>query len=499
LYQLLVVDDELYALRGIVETIDWLSLGINKLYAASDAEEAKQFLINHPIDVMICDIEMPGESGLDLLKWLQSRNSQTESIVLTGHKRFAYVRTALQLGCFDYLLKPVEHEKLKETVSRVLVKTDERRNQQSFYRYKAMLQSQQGMMERFWQDVIERRPSVSSQESVAVQLSLIAPEVSADGLFLPVLISIDRWKERLGNRDKEILEYAIASSAKETVLGNWPGAVVKWRNGVFIAIAYLPEPIELPELYIKSRCRAFIGDCSTYFYSEVSCYIGQPGTIERIPDCCETLIDMERRNIARSGSLHTEGESPSSEEKKHPLPVSLPFPSGLAELLQMGKKDELLSKLEAWFAAYEKEKQLSQENLKAFYYHFLSLLYQAFHRSGISVDRMLEDVERQEEMAQATRSLPHLREWAVSAVEHAMNGSDDRKDHPFSVIDQIKRYVQTNLSHEVTREDIAAVLHFNPSYLSRLFKKETGLSLTDYIMDEKRKKRKSCCPNRSLR
>ncbi|MNG22693.1 Bifunctional transcriptional activator/DNA repair enzyme AdaA [compost metagenome] len=50
--------------------------------------------------------------------------------------------------------------------------------------------------------------------------------------------------------------------------------------------------------------------------------------------------------------------------------------------------------------------------------------------------------------------------------------------------------MQTHISQDLTREDIAAFLHFNPAYLSRLFKKETGLSLSDYIMDQRMKQAK---------
>ena len=69
-YSLLMVDDELFAVRGITEGISWEEFGITKVYGVCNVKEAKTILERERIDVVISDIEMPGENGLDLLTWV---------------------------------------------------------------------------------------------------------------------------------------------------------------------------------------------------------------------------------------------------------------------------------------------------------------------------------------------------------------------------------------------------------------------------------------------
>lgn len=66
---ILIVDDERYAIEGIVRGIEWKEIGITGVYEAQCATEAMDIINMHDIDVIICDIEMPGTNGLELIKW----------------------------------------------------------------------------------------------------------------------------------------------------------------------------------------------------------------------------------------------------------------------------------------------------------------------------------------------------------------------------------------------------------------------------------------------
>ena len=61
-YSLLMVDDELFAVRGITEGISWEEFGITKVYGVCNVKEAKTILERERIDVVISDIEMPGKA-----------------------------------------------------------------------------------------------------------------------------------------------------------------------------------------------------------------------------------------------------------------------------------------------------------------------------------------------------------------------------------------------------------------------------------------------------
>jgi len=139
LFRVLVVDDEIYAVKGIVDGISWGELNVSEIFEAYHAREAKAILERTPIDLMICDINMPEENGLELLEWAKTRYPEIETVFLTCHTDFSYVRKALQLGSCDYLLKPVIYEEMEEVLrknfERVLRERSNHENMESFKKY----------------------------------------------------------------------------------------------------------------------------------------------------------------------------------------------------------------------------------------------------------------------------------------------------------------------------------------------------------------------------
>ncbi|MHB8064248.1 MAG: helix-turn-helix domain-containing protein [Ruminiclostridium sp.] len=139
MFRVLVIDDEMYAVKGIVDGIDWKKLDVSEIFEAYHAREAKAILESIPIDLMICDINMPEENGLELLEWSKIRYPKLETVFLTCHADFNYVRKALQLGSCDYLLKPVIYEEMEEVLrknfERVLSERSNQENMESFKKY----------------------------------------------------------------------------------------------------------------------------------------------------------------------------------------------------------------------------------------------------------------------------------------------------------------------------------------------------------------------------
>lgn len=113
---IILVDDETAMLDILQQVVKWEELGIKKVYMARNAEEAKEILQEKKIDLTLCDIEMPKESGLDLIAWIQGLFPSVVNIILTGHADFNYARSAVSLGVFRFLLKPVSFEEVEQTI-----------------------------------------------------------------------------------------------------------------------------------------------------------------------------------------------------------------------------------------------------------------------------------------------------------------------------------------------------------------------------------------------
>jgi two-component system, response regulator YesN len=67
---------------------------------------------------MLCDIEMPAESGLSLFRWVKKKGINVECIFLTAHADFIYAKEAIQLGGFDYILQPARYEDIEQAIVR---------------------------------------------------------------------------------------------------------------------------------------------------------------------------------------------------------------------------------------------------------------------------------------------------------------------------------------------------------------------------------------------
>ena len=114
---ILLIDDEPLVLQMLQKKIPWQEIGIDLIYTANDTRFARQLLQTFSIQILVCDIEMPGENGLDFLKWVKENISgSTVSLLLTCHDDFNYAKAGIQLGVYDYLVKPIAYPELTQVL-----------------------------------------------------------------------------------------------------------------------------------------------------------------------------------------------------------------------------------------------------------------------------------------------------------------------------------------------------------------------------------------------
>lgn len=114
---LLVVDDSPTILT-LVSKMLHASLGdVLDITSISDSPQAEKFLDNFCCDILLSDIEMPGVSGLDMLRHAKSRNAWTQVVFMTAHSSIDYLAEAIENGASDYLLKPIDRSELISVVS----------------------------------------------------------------------------------------------------------------------------------------------------------------------------------------------------------------------------------------------------------------------------------------------------------------------------------------------------------------------------------------------
>ena len=115
---LLIVDDEYYTVESISNKIRTLRPDFFEIFCAYNLTQALEAFSAHPIDLMICDIEMPGGSGLELLDQIRQAHYETVCIFLTAYAKFEYISRAMKLSSSDYLLKPLDDHALLEALTK---------------------------------------------------------------------------------------------------------------------------------------------------------------------------------------------------------------------------------------------------------------------------------------------------------------------------------------------------------------------------------------------
>ncbi|MEC0127979.1 response regulator transcription factor [Paenibacillus pabuli] len=488
---LLIVDDEVYALQAMVEGVDWTLAGIDQVFSAGDAEEARMLLKAQPIDIMICDIEMPGETGLDLQSWVLKHDPGILTIFLTGHALFDYAQTAIKLNSFDYVLKPAPADQLLKVVTQAIDKIKDgeqhsRTNEVYETVYRRWQTHKPLLTERFWKDAVSQRLTLTPQKLKELA-EVYGAEIDPQAHVLPIVISVEEWVREFDLRDEEVLEYALRNAAKEMLLGDKPGEVFQDHSGLNIVLAYEQDGISPTASELAEGCQSYIRKCGSYFYCRLSCYVGVPVAITELQGMLNELMDMERRNINElEGVFKYDVQGREAEDRFLPIPW---FPE-LSVLFETGKFEDLRERVDEIFELLAAQERLSPEILRLYYHAMLHVVYPLLHQKNVSV-RSLYPGEREPEESVVTRSLPQLKHWTSDLISRAIPVLYPDDHSPMTIVDQLCIYIENHIGEELMREELASFAGFNPAYLSRLFRKEKGMSLSEFILQRRVAKAKT--------
>lgn len=154
--KLLIVDDEYFARQGIINGVNWEVLDYEEILQAGSFAQAVELLEKEKIEVLLCDIEMPDENGLELISWVNEHSPDTECIILSCHDEFDFARRAVSLKCMDYILKPVRYDFLTEILHKAYVCKKEKEQQTALEDYgKRYIDSLKNECKKESTDVVE--------------------------------------------------------------------------------------------------------------------------------------------------------------------------------------------------------------------------------------------------------------------------------------------------------------------------------------------------------
>ncbi|MBB6637155.1 response regulator transcription factor [Cohnella thailandensis] len=476
-YRLLIVDDEIHAIEGLKADLDPQKLGISELYTANNIRQAKEWFESERIDIMLCDIEMPQGSGLELLDWVREHSPDTATIFITSHADFKYAKQALQLGSLDYLLKPVLSEELESAIrkARSVIEQNSENNRNSKI-HQLWQKHQLFLIERFWLDLINHS-TPSSPAAVREQVERNHLPIAEGSAFYPILISVNRWNKELKRRDEKILEYAIKNSAEEMIVGSRAsGICFSLDRGLLLVILMAERNTDWDEESLRLACQGFVESCHRYFYCHLSCYLGQSAEAHEVAGLVASLRERDRNNVAFFNRVFLMDDSGDSD-----LPARLPELDSLPSLLKTGTKEAVKQEVERYLEDLVRNLGMDAETLHRFGQDFMQALYSFLNAKGIQAHRLFGDEQSRSLSEASGRSVPHMLTWVHHALGKAMFQAEAAKEND-TVVDTVKRYIAQNMDQDLSREFIAEQVFLNPDYLSRIFKKETGYSISDYVL-----------------
>src|SRR5688572_14809143 len=125
---ILVVDDSPETIELITRNLE--SIG-HRLYSASNVQSAVKLIDSLRLDLVITDLKMPGENGLELVRHISENHKGIGVLVITGFPSIQGAVDSIKIGAEEYLGKPFTDEELFKSVERVLSRTLKHRKDDS--------------------------------------------------------------------------------------------------------------------------------------------------------------------------------------------------------------------------------------------------------------------------------------------------------------------------------------------------------------------------------
>jgi len=334
-------------------------------------------------------------------------------------------------------------------------------------------------VERFWLDILSHEIP-SNPEAIRKVAEERNIPYSNELLLLPIHIRIRRWYKEFSLRDKKILENALLKSAEELLLEKHEsGFLLSTGQESMLALLNgdLSEGIDIAML--KASCEKYIEVCPQYFYCDVVCYIGEPVHGFELAGMYRSLTEKDQTNVSYDSHVFILHEQITSSSAH-----SLPDMGLWALMLKEGAREEVLRTALTFMEELVKTGGLTFELLRSFVQDFQQMIHYVLQIKGIQAHQLLGDSESSELYAKAQRSGLDAAAWIRHTITKSMDYVTSLEQSP-NVVDKAKAYILERLEEDISREDIAAHVFLNPDYLTRIFKKETGQSISDYLLQQR--------------
>ncbi len=469
MYKVLLVDDEEMVTQGLKRFVPWEEEGYTVAGTATSVARALVFLESESVDLVITDIQMPVQNGLDLIRILKEKYPHIKAVILSGYSEFSYAQQALRLGAVDYLTKPINFGTMRSVLQKVRETLDEEKCQIGDDRMREVL------VHTLIMNFANGYPYDEARAATCLNTGC------------PITVV------RVSSREKEPLPESLVERFK----AQFSPCQVVFQGGEEI-LAVLEGVQCLAEL--SKKLTEFVEQLDYTVPLCMGVSEQQPGYAALRVAALQAAKAMRYQN-ARSGTgvmLYEQVRKMfvSSEENSDEVIREL------VELLAAPeKREQLIPEFSSALASMETKVGFTMEKAQHFCIEFLVELDASVERLAIpdyarhvQLSEVLMEVLAAKNMPEisggVTRYLQQLIAKILQMDEAKMAGE---------LIDRIKDYIQEHYAENLTLAVLSEVFFVSPVYLSRLFKRKTGTNFVEYLTDLRMEKAKSFLQDPSLK
>lgn len=450
MYRMLVVDDEKTERECVRFLIEQSGLPLEVSEAGDGWEALMRLKETDGADILFTDVQMPLMDGLELIREAEKLFPDMKILIFSSYADFEYARTALTLGVVNYILKPVIPEELKKSLEGLIGQLDEeaasrklKDRQKSFMLQYALQLSISGNL-----DGSRVEPAVIKQLERFHCMVL----VDFDGDFL----------ENNSFVFYESLRYAMKLDMESLNLS--PDQ----------ALLLLRTPVENP----KEWGMKLLFHIQETF--QISCWLAISGPLSGQASLKDAFAAVEQQMERRfwEPQVHVFAE----QERENAQDGAGDGTDENRQLLQikraLGNRDgaALQEALDSLFAKYRSRQNQSQIYVKFIFSNLLTTLYPFLNEMDgekKTLDAMISDLYLQPDISEIVRMVQELASRIIGGFS---SGPSIRRE-----ILEVTDYIGANYGKELSVERLASIVFLTPDYLSRLFKKSMGKSISQYI------------------
>lgn len=482
LLKLVLVDDEAILLQGLLNTYNWKAMGFEVVGTAQSGQQAIDLIQEVQPHVVLTDIRMKQITGLMVMEETYKSGLNCLFIVLSAYRDFEYAQQACELGAYAYLLKPVEDEKLLETMQGAYETCMEQlENEERYESWEKLLKKDAtSFLQMVVQKYVQNR---IPEEKVREVFATIGNVLDINDRFITVCVDIDLAYKITNSLDYEASRFAVLKKLEETIGQKY----VYWRfegeNGNCIFIIKTTENTTVREL------KTILEKAKKTEKSPVVASISKPyKEISGIKRSCEEAQKLFSLASASGASAFT---IPNEIEEKTGGVLSSDVELLIVNAVRRNNLQELKEAFIQFIYGLPGE-----EELQCQYMHRVMLRVELMLNDSYGIEKNLKEQFQNyySNMSNlnAAKTVDVCYKILCSAImSRTENVQSEEMKYFKEYMSVAIAYIEEHLDNEeLSIVSVASHVYLNPVYFGRVFKNTFHMTFKKYLLKQRMEKAK---------